>query len=275
MEITPAMVKALREKTGLPMMECKKALEETGGDLEAAEQLLRKKGLAQVTKRAEKVTAEGRVVFYQDPASGRAALLEMLCETEPVSGTEDFQRLAREAVQAAAKTGVIQPEQLLEQPTSTNPGQKITDLLHDAVNRIRENIKVGRVATAQGHFGTYLHHDNKKGVLVEFSGPVSPEVAADVCMHIVAMRPPFVRREDVDASLVNERKEAARGEVKGKPEHMVEKIVAGKLDKWYQDIVLLEQPFVKDDKKSVGQHLRESGPGLTVTRFVRLEIGEA
>jgi elongation factor Ts len=273
MEITPAMVKALREKTGLPMMECKKALEETGGNPEAAMELLRKKGLAQVTKRAEKVTAEGRVVFYQDPASGRAALLEMLCETEPVSGTEDFQRLAREAVQAAAKTGLTQPEQLLEQPTSG--GQKITDLLHDAVNRIRENIKVGRVATAQGHFGTYLHHDNKKGVLVEFSGPVSPDVAADVCMHIVAMRPPFVKREDVDANLISERKEAARGEVKGKPEHMVEKIVAGKLDKWYQDIVLLEQPFVKDDKKSVGQHLRESGAGLTVTRFVRLEIGEA
>jgi elongation factor Ts len=287
MAITPGMVKALRETTGLPMMECKKALEEalallvaagkTPAEIEAeimqkAEELLRKKGHAQIAKRAGRETAHGRLVFHQD--GGRAVLVELLCETEPVTATDDFIKLGQAAAQAAAKLAAPTPDTILAQAVPGNAAQKVGDLLHDAVNRIRENIKIGRVGTAAGHFGHYIHHDGRKGVLVEFSGPCPPEVAADVCMHVAAMRPPFSRRDEVDPALVEQERQIAAEQVKDKPANMIDKIVTGKLNRWYAEIVLLEQPFVKDDKQSVGQFLRGHGPDLTVKRFVRLEIGE-
>jgi elongation factor Ts len=275
MEITPAMVRTLREKTGLPMMECKKALEETKGDEKAALESLRKKGRAQVDKRAERVTAEGRVACYVDPATGRAAVVELLCETAPVTRTDDFIRLSKEVAQAAAGLDNPTAEQILEQRMASDPTKKVVDLLHEAVNKIRENIKIGRIGTLKGSVGCYVHHDARKAVLVEFSGPLPGEVASDVCMHVAAMRPPFTRREEVDQSMVAQKTAVAREEVQNKPPQIVEKIVSGKLDRWYGEIVLLEQPFVKDDKLTVAQHLRQHGPTLTVNRFVRLEIGEA
>ena len=275
MDITPGMVKTLREKTGLPMMECKKALEESQGNEQAAMELLRKKGLAQVTKRAERITAEGRIACFVDPASGRGAIIEVLCETAPVANTEDFTQLSRAAAQAAAALETPSPEQILEQPAAGHAGQKVADLLHHAVNRIRENIKIGRIATMRGSLGYYVHHDARKGALVEFSGPAAPEVGADISMHIVSMRPPFTRREEVEPAMVAQRREVARDAVKNKPPQIMDKIVSGMLDKWYAEIALLEQPFVKDDKQTVAQFLRGHAPGLTVNRFVRLEIGEA
>jgi len=272
MEITSAMVKGLRDKTGLPMMECKKALEEAQGDEHRAVEVLRKKGLAQIGKRAGRETAEGRIACCAGP--GRVALVEVLCETEPVTGTDDFVRLVKAAGQVAAKLEAPTPESLLTQPVPDNPSRTIHDLLHDAVNKIRENIKIGRVAAVTGHVGHYVHHDGRKGVLVEFNAPCPPEVAADVCMHVAAMRPLCARREEVSPELVEQERRIALEQVKGKPPNMLEKIVAGKLNRWYAETVLLEQPFVKDDKKSVGQFLREQAPDLTVTRFVRLEIGE-
>lgn len=274
MQINSGMVKTLRDKTGLPMMECKKALEEAGGDEAKAIEVLRKKGLSQIGKRAGRETAEGRLSFYHDPARGRAALVELLCETEPVTGTDDFVRLAQAAARVAVALDAPTAEGLLEQPLPDEPARKVGDLLHDAVNRIRENIKVGRISTVGGHFGHYLHHDGRKGVLVEFSGACPTEVAADVCMHVAAMRPLYARREDVAAHLVEQERRIAEEQVQGKPANIVDKIVAGKLDKWYAEIVLLEQPFVKDDKKSVGQYLREAAPGVTVSRFTRIEIGD-
>jgi len=269
--ISAALVRELREETGLPMMECKKALEETGGDKPAAVDLLRKKGLAQVGKRADRTTSEGRVLYQADPATGRHAMVAVLCETEPVTGTDEFNNLAQAAIQAAVKMDDPTAEAILAQPAPG--GHKINDLLLDAVNRIRENIRLGQVACYRGEVGSYLHHDRKKGVLVEFSGPCPAEIKADVCMHIVSMRPPYVRREDVDPALLEQEKAVAAEQVKDKPANMIEKIVMGKVNRWYSEICLLEQPFVKDDKKSVGQLLREVSPGLTVNRFVRFEIG--
>ncbi len=273
MEITSGLVKALRDKTGLPMMECKKALEEARGDEKLAVELLRKKGHAQLSKRAGRETAHGRLTHHRDPASGRAALVELLCETEPVAGTEDFIKLSQVAAQAAARIEAPTAETVAAQ---TVPGgtQTVGDLLHEAVNRIRENIKIGRVAAAAGHLGHYLHHDGRKGVLVEFSGPCPDDAALDVCMHVAAMRPAFTRREEVDPALVEQERRIAAEQVQGKPVNIVEKIVTGKLNRWYSEVVLLEQPFVKDDDKSVGQYLRQFGPDLTVKRFVRIEIGE-
>ena len=274
MAISSEMVKALREKTGLPMMECKKALEEAQGDMVKAEELLRKKGHAQLAKRAGRDTAHGRLTYHGEPASGRAVLVEMLCETEPVAGTGDFIELGQGAAEAALKLDTPTAEAVLVQPMPGAAGQNVGDFLHDVVNKIRENIKIGRIGCAAGHLGHYLHHDGRKGALVEFSAACPPEVAADVCMHVVAMRPAYARREDVDPALVEEERKTAMEQVKGKPANIIDKIVAGKLDRWYSDFVLLEQPFAKDDKKSVGQFLREASPALTVKRYVRLEIGE-
>lgn len=275
MEITAAMVKALREKTGLSMMECKNALVEAQGDAEKAQELLRKKGHSQMEKRAGRETAHGRIVCQVDADAGRAALVEVLCETEPVAGTEDFIKLAEAAGQVAVKLAAPTPEAILTQPVPGDTSRKVSDLLHDAVNRIRENIKIGRVAAVSGHFGHYLHHDRRKGVLVEFTAPCPAEVAADVCMHVVSMRPPFARREEVDAALIEKERQFATEQVQGKPANMIEKIVTGKLNRWFGEMVLLEQPFVKDDKQSVGDYLRRHSPDLSVKRFFRLEIGEA
>lgn len=274
MAITAAMVKALREKTGLPMMECKKALEEANGDEQKAVELLRKKGLAQLGKRAGRATGEGRVICHPDPASGRVALVELLCETEPVAGTEDFLQLGKAAAQAAAKLEAPTAETILEQPLPDDADRKIGDLLHEVVNRIRENIKVGRVGVVTGHAASYVHHDGRKGVLVEFSGECPAELANDVCMHVAAMRPRHTRREEVDPALVESERQLAREQVQGKPANIIEKIVEGKINKWYSEIVLLEQPFVKDDKQSVGKVLRAHAPDLTVNRVVRFEVGE-
>lgn len=275
MEITPGMVKALREKTGLPWMECKKALKEAGGDETKALEILRKKGVAQVGKRAGRTTSEGRVVCQVDAGSGRVALVEVLCETAPVADTDDFVKLANVAGQVAAQLESPTAEALLAQPMPGEPGRKVQDFLHDVVNRIRENIRIGRVVRLSGQVGHYLHHDGKKGVLVEFSGPCPPNVMADVCMHVTSMRPQYTRREEVDPKLVEQARENAAEQVKNKPANMVDKIVTGKLNRWYSEIVLLEQPFVKEEKKSVGQILRDVTPDLTVNRFCRLEIGEA
>ena len=273
MEITSGMVRALRDKTGLPMMEVKKALEEAKGDEQAAVELLRKKGLSQVAKRADRQTAQGRV--YCCIQGERGVLVELLCETEPVTGTDEFVKLGQAVPAVAIQLDNPTPEAIAAQAVPADPARKVQDLLHDAVNKIRENIKVGRVATASGQLGHYVHHDGRKGVLVEFSGACPAEVAADVCMHIVAMRPAYNRREDVDAALVEQERRIAKEQVQGKPANIVDKIVAGKLDKWFAEMVLLEQPFVKDDKKSVGAHLRGVSPNLTVNRFFRFEIGEA
>jgi elongation factor Ts len=275
MAITAKAVMDLREKTGLPMMECKKALEESGGDLGKAEELLRKKGLAQLSKRAGRETGEGRLTCFVAPDGSRATMVEFLCETAPVASTDDFLKLGQAAAQAAAKFDAPSGEQVLEAPDPTAPGRKVVDRLHDAVNRIRENIKIGRVGVVSGHVGHYLHHDSRTGVLVEFNAACPPALAADVCMHIAAMRPMCTRREEVDPQLVEAERKIAAEQVKGKPANMVDKIVEGKLGRWYGEIVLLEQPFVKEDKKSVGQVLKEASPNLTVNRYLRYHIGEA
>ncbi len=274
MAITAGMVKALREKTGLPMMECKNALSEADGDEQKAIELLRKKGMAQISKRAGKETAQGRLMCLTDADSGRTVMLEMLCETEPVSGTEDFAKLSEAAINVAVKMETPTAETILEQPLPDDPGRKVGDLLSDVVNRIRENIKIGRVGVLSGHVGKYVHHDGRKGVLIELTGPCPEEAGAGVCMHVAAMRPAWTTREEVDPAMVEEERKVAVEQVKGKPEHLIEKIVAGKMDRWFSEIVLLEQPFVKDDKQSVGEYLRGFSPDLTIRRCLRIEIGE-
>lgn len=273
MAITAGMVRALREKTGLPMMECKHALEEANGDEAKAIELLRKKGLGQVSKRLDRATSEGRVACYVDAQNTRGGIVELQCETAPVANTDDFIKLANLLAQAAAEMEQPTPETILAQPCPGEAGVTLQDKLTDVVNKIRENIKVARVSRRSGEVGRYLHHNGQVGVLVEMSAPCSEEMKADVCMHIAAMRPVCTRREEIDPALVEQERAMAADQVKDKPPQIVDKIVEGKLNRWFAEQVLLEQPFVKDDKKSVGEYLA-SVPNLTVNGYLRYEVGQ-
>jgi elongation factor Ts len=275
MAITPQMVMALRAKTGLPMMECKLALQEAEGDETKAIEILRKKGLSQISKRAEREASEGRVACFVDPQSGRGGIVELRCETAPVAKTPDFIGLANLIAKQAARMTDPTPESILDQPSPDQPSRKLRDVMTEVVNRIRENIQIARVGSLSGHVSHYLHHNGQVGVLVELSAECPTQVGLDVCMHVAAMRPLCARREEVDPALIEQERRIAAEQVKGKPANMMDKIVSGKLNRWYGEMVLLEQPFVKDDKKSVGQYLLGAVPGLTVKRYLRYEVGQS
>lgn len=273
MAITAGMVKALREKTGLPMMECKKALTESGGDEDKAIEVLRKLGSGKIQKMASREAGDGRIACFVDPEKQRAGIVELRCETAPVADNEEFINLAREIARAASLVDSPSVETIREQPLPSDSSKTVGVLMDEVFNRMRENMKIARVAQLNGNIGWYVHHNSKVGVLLEMSGDCSDELKADLCMHVAAMNPPCLRREDADPKEVEQQKAIFAEEAKGKPEPIVEKIVGGKLNRWYSEFVLLDQPFVKDDKKSVAQVLKAASPELTVTRFVRYEVG--
>ncbi|MBU0639769.1 MAG: translation elongation factor Ts [Planctomycetes bacterium] len=275
MGISAAMVKALRDRTGLPMMDCKKALTEASGDEAQAIELLRRAGLGQVSKRSERTTTEGRVACYADPETGRTGIVELRCETSPVANTDDFINLAALLARTAAKADDPTPDSLPRLPNPDNPATPVSAAMETALNRLRENIQIARVGCCSGHVGHYVHHNSQVAVVVKMNDACPDELKADICMHIAAMNPPYLRREDVDPADVEKERELAAESAQGKPENIVEKIVTGKLNRWYADIVLLEQPFVKDDKKSVGETLLAAAPHLTVDKFLRFEVGGA
>jgi elongation factor Ts len=273
-EITAAMVKALRERTGLPMMDCKKALEETGGDPAAAEEHLRKQGRKTQETRIGRETSTGRIAIYADVEKGAGAMVELMCESAPVAGNAEFRQLANDlAKQLATGPGAATAEELLAQPSPSKPGQTLAAQKDDLFNRMREVMKVGRILRINGPSGGYAHHDGTLGALVEVSGG-NNEVAKDVAMHVTAQKPQVVAKEDLDPADIEREHEilsvAARGE--GKPENIIAKMVEGRLRNFYSERVLLEQPFVKDDKQTVGQLVKKAG--MAVKRFVRWELGK-
>lgn len=274
MEVTAAMVKSLRDMTGLSMMDCKQALVEAGGNSEKAVEILRKKGAGRIEKMGDRETTQGRIACFVTPAADRGGLVELRCETAPVAKTDDFVGLAatlarQAAVASAPPTPATLPQEKLDS------GKSIADLQLDVFNRLRENMVIARVTQMRGYVGAYVHHNGMVGALVEFNRACPPELAKDIAMHVTAARPMVARREEVDPALVAKERELAAEQVKGKPPQIVDKIVTGKIDKWMTEIVLLEQPFVKDDKQSVAQVLKAAAPDLTVTRFARFEVGGA
>jgi len=273
MRITAAMVKALRDKTGLPMMECKKALEEAGGDEPQAIEILRKLSAGKLRKMASREVTQGRIACYVDPVSHRAGIVELRCETAPVANTADFINLAETLARQVAHAEAPTAESLRARPLVEDPARTVGDEMDAAFSRLRENIRIARVGQLSGHVGQYVHHNAQVGALVELSGDCPEELKTDLCMHIAAMNPACVRREEADPEEVAAQRAVYAEEARGKPEPIVEKIVGGKLNRWYSEFVLLEQPFVKDDKKSVGQVLKAISPELTVTRFLRFEVG--
>lgn len=274
-DIKAAAVKSLRDKTGLPMGKCKEALQATGGDEQAAIDWLRKDNIKVQETRIGRETAFGRMGLYTDWDKGVGALVELLCESAPVAKHEEFIALANDlAKQLAVGKGAATGDELLAQPSPSKAPQTLKDQMLDLNNRIREVFKVGRIVRINGKCAGYVHHAGKTaGVLVEVAGG-NPEVVKDIAMHIAAMGPQVLAKEDLDpAAIAKEREilsEAARKE--GKPENIIGKMVEGRLRNFFAERVLLEQPFVKDDKLTVGKLAAENG--VKILRYVHWELGK-
>lgn len=275
-EIPAALVKQLRDRTLAPFGDCKKALIETGGDIDKAIDLLRKKNSAIQAKTGDRETAEGRIGVFVDTAKGIAGLVELRCESPPVTKSEHFIGLANDIARHVANTPAKDVEELLTQSFVDGSGKTVFDRIGEVVGIIRENMKPAKFARFEGTCGAYAHHDGSVGVVLEVEGGSNPELLRDICMHIVAKKPMALTREEVPAELVAKEREIAKEQAeaqgKGKPANIVEKIAEGKVNSWLKDIVLLEQPFVKDESKTVGDLLKAAG--MKPKRFVSLRVGQ-
>ncbi len=273
MAITASMVKELRERTGAGMMECKKALVETNGDLEAAVEHLRKSGQAKADKKAGRTAAEGRIVIRQDDSGRTAVLLEVNCETDFVAKDENFTAFAEAVADRILKDRPADVDALLALPIDDS-GKSIEEARKELVAKIGENISVRRFAVveADGPLGLYLH-GQRIGVAVALEGG-DEALARDLAMHVAASRPLCISADELPAEVLEKEREifTAQARESGKPAEIVEKMVEGKLKKFIKEVTLLGQPFVKDPDQTVEQLLK--GAGAKVMRMVRLEVGE-
>ncbi len=273
-EVSATAVKALREKTNLPMMECKKALEVSSGDESAAIDWLRKQGKKTMESRGGRETSAGRIAMYLDPAKNVGAMIELRCESAPVANNDEFIALTGNlAKQLATGPGAKTPDELWTQPSPGKPGRTLGEEKDDLSNKIREVFNLARIVRIDGQSGGYVHHNGASGVLLEVEGG-NPEVIKDIAMHTAAMRPQAVSKEELDPAVVAKEREilSAAARQEGKPENIIGKMVEGRLRNFYSERVLLEQPFVKDDKKTVGQLAKEAK--LTIKRMVHWELGK-
>jgi elongation factor Ts len=273
MQITAAMVKELRERTGSGMMECKKALQEAGGDIDAAIENMRKSGLAKADKKAGRVAAEGRVAIKISGDGKAAVIAEVNCETDFVSGGDDFMNFVGEVATVALDNRPDSLEALLELPIDA--GQSVEDKRKALVSKIGENIQVRRfelMDAGAGTFGSYLH-GTRIGVLLSVENG-KDELIKDIAMHIAASRPTCVTEDQVPAELLDKEREIliAQAQDSGKPQDIIEKMVEGRIRKYLAEITLVGQPFVKDPDKTVGALLKDVG--ANVIGFVRYEVGE-
>lgn len=263
MEISAAAVKSLREKTNLPLMQVKKALQEAAGDEDKAIQILKEQVGTVMAKRSENATEEGRI-FVAVAADGKqAAMVEVQCESAPVAGGEDFRSLGEALVnQLLNGPGADSVDALLSQKSPS--GGTLKEQFETVVNKIREKFVVARIARVDGPVGSYVHHDGKTAVLFQAEGSgADTSILRDVGMHIAALKPAVVHVEQLDPQVVQAERERLKAEARGtgKPDNIIDKIVDGKLKVFYKDEagVLVEQPFAKDDSKSVSQVLAEKG----------------
>ncbi len=271
-EITASMVKELREKTDAPMMECKKALAEAGGDMAKAEEILRIKLGNKAAKAAGRIAAEGIVAVHLNPDARFGAIVEVNCETDFVAKNEDFQSFAARLATLAAQRDPADLEALLRLPMN---GTSVEEERKALVGRIGENITVRRFArlVAKGRLAAYVHAGAKIGVLVDVVGG-DEVLAKDLAMHIAASKPIAVSREQVPAELIQKERDIATAKAaeSGKPAPIVEKMVEGAVQKFLREVTLLGQPFVKDDKRTVEALLKEKG--ASVAGYVLFVVGE-
>lgn len=285
MEITAELVKTLREKTDAGMMDCKKALKETGGDLEAAVAYLRQKGLAVASKRAGRTTSEGAIWASIAPDHKSGTLLEVNCETDFVAKTPAFVDLGTKLTEHLAAVALETVEELLTQPCPHDPKLSVTDYLNETIAKTGESIRIRHFTRYQGDLVTaYIHHGGKIGVMLELSGggaaPEAQAAAKDLAMQVAATSPMAVGREEILPELVAKEKAIYEAQAKesGKPDKIIEKMVVGRLEKFYKEVCLVEQTFVKNQDLTVRQFLKEvgaklGGKELKVKRFIRYQVG--
>jgi elongation factor Ts len=286
-EISATMVMKLRKMSGQGMMDCKRALQEADGDIEQAMDTLRKKGLATLAKRAERETSEGLVVCKCSQDGKTAVLATLCCETDFVAKSDDFVATAKTltdfALVCPADQGV---ENVLE---SVVDGKKFSDILTETVSKTGEKTQVGDYAKYKldgpGLIGTYIHFNEKVGTMVQIetseeniaASDVLKQTASDIAMHITATKPLALNKDEIDPETIEREKNIFAEQVKNKPANIIEKIIEGKMKKFFAENCLLDQPFVKDDSKSVAQVLtdaaKQAGGEAAIKRFVRFEVG--
>ena len=285
MAITAKMVSELREKTGAAMMACKKALEATNGDVEAALDHLRKQGLKAAAKKASRETAEGRVFAVLGEGGKRGHLVGVACETDFLSGSDKFKAYVeqlRGAVEANDPTGVEDGDRpFLTQPMEG--AESVAESLKEAVGQFGENTQISalvRMENVEGLVGTYIHHDNKQGVIVSVTTGADPAAATEaltsLCQHALVFNPSYAVRSEVPAEDLDRERQviAESDEVKSKPEEIRDKIIDGKLRRFYSERVLEDQPWIHDDKTSVAKFMeKELGAGTRIEGFARVALG--
>jgi elongation factor Ts len=287
MAISAKAVSELRARTGAGMMDCKKALEEAGGDMDKAGEILRRKGIAKAEKRTDRSASQGLIVLEAAPDRQSAAMIELNCETDFVARTEEFIGLARDLATHVAKQGPqgVHPGADFEgQPFR---GQTVGEVVKAMSGKTGEAMALKRAArftAAGGVIGSYLHFNGQTGVLVELQGPrgkAAESLAKEIALHIASADPIGVSEADIPAAHIERERRIAEEQVaaEGKPDNIRAKIVDGKIKKFVAERTLLGQPFVKDDSKTVGQLVQEAskaaGASLTVVRFARFKVGES
>lgn len=272
-------IKELRERTGAGIMDCKKALQETNGDIEAAIEYLREKGIAAAAKKAGRIAAEGKVNVLITEDRKKGVILEVNSETDFVAKTDNFNSLLDNLSNHLLQSNANTVEEVLAESWFLDDNKDVNTVIKEAIANIGENLNLRRFKRYQtdGFLYDYIHMGGKIGVIVDFAAENTEEnqlVAKDIAMHIAASAPEYVERSQVPADVVEKEKNIYKEQMlnEGKPEHVIDKIVVGKLDKFYSEICLLEQAFVKDTDKTVGQVLEDSG--LKVNAFTRFELGE-
>jgi elongation factor Ts len=289
-EISAAIVKELRERTGAGMMDCKKALSENNGDLEKSIEYLREKGLAAAAKKAGRVAAEGLVNAYIAKDKKVGVLVEVNCETDFVTKNPDFQQLVLDVAVAVAEKAPANNEALADLKLAN--GSTVAETVTNLVSKIGENMNVRRFerfdCKENGLIDSYIHMGGKIGVLIECSfskketadNPEFIALVKDLAMQVAAAKPEYIRREEVPAEVLEREKTIYKAQAmnEGKPEAIAEKIMVGRLDKFYKEVCILEQIFIKDTNMTVTKLLQEInaklGENITVNRFARFEKGE-
>ena len=273
--ITASQVKDLREKTGAGMMDCKKVLTETDGDREKAIELLRERGIAKAAKKSGRVAAEGLVEAYVSEDGKVGAIVEVNAETDFVAKNEEFKTFVANIAKQVAEKNPKDVEELLAQDSIEEPGKTVNEVLIEKIATIGENMNIRRFARfeSEGLVEKYIHGDGKIAVLVSMKSG-DKEVAKDVCMQIAAARPEYLNEAAVPAERLEKEKEILKAQTmnEGKPEAIAEKIVLGRIGKFYSEICLVDQEFVKDPSKKVSQLLKEHN--AEVAEFARFEKGE-
>ncbi|QOY34502.1 translation elongation factor Ts [Anaerobacillus isosaccharinicus] len=273
MAISASMVKELRERTGAGMMDCKKALTETDGDMEKAIDLLREKGIAKAANKADRIAAEG--LTFVEVQGNKAVIVEINSETDFVSKNENFKNLVANVAKTvlAGNPADVEAALALSYEEAT-----LQDYINTQIAKIGEKLSLRRFEivekTDADAFGAYLHMGGRIGVLAVLAGTTDEDTAKDVAMHVAAINPKYISRDEVSQEEVAREREVLTQQAlnEGKPENIVAKMVEGRLSKYFEDICLLDQPFVKDGDQKVGKYV--SNKGATVKSFIRYEVGE-